>query len=89
MFRTVFSSIITSSRLHMQEQTYVKQILLPATGGTGSHLQQVAETDSSSWLYYRNTLKNIVRFNLIRSVLDDKRLIYTNLTICVMCLSTN
>jgi len=30
MFRTVFSSIIRSSRLYIQQQVYVKQILLTA-----------------------------------------------------------
>jgi hypothetical protein len=29
MFRTVFSSIIRSSRLYIQQQVYVKRILLP------------------------------------------------------------
>ena len=28
MFRTVFPSIITSSRLYVQQQTYAKQVLL-------------------------------------------------------------
>jgi len=30
MFRTVFPSIIRSSKLHIQPQAYVKQLLLPA-----------------------------------------------------------
>jgi len=30
MFRTVFPSIIRSSRLHIQQQAYVKQLLLAA-----------------------------------------------------------
>ena len=30
MFRTVFASIISSSRLYMQQQAFVKQKLLPA-----------------------------------------------------------
>jgi len=30
MFRTVFPSIIRSSRLYTQQQVYVKQVLLPA-----------------------------------------------------------
>jgi len=30
MFRTVFPSIISSSRLYIQQQAYVKQILLSA-----------------------------------------------------------
>jgi hypothetical protein len=30
MFRTVFPSIIRSSRLNIQQQVYVKQLLLPA-----------------------------------------------------------
>jgi hypothetical protein len=33
MFRTVFPYIIRSSRLHIQQQVYVKQILLPAASG--------------------------------------------------------
>jgi hypothetical protein len=30
MFRAVFTTIIRSSRLYIQQQAYVKQILLPA-----------------------------------------------------------
>jgi hypothetical protein len=30
MFRTAFPSIIRSARLYIQQQVYVKQILLPA-----------------------------------------------------------
>jgi len=30
MFRTVFPSVIRSSRLYIKQQVYVKQILLPA-----------------------------------------------------------
>jgi hypothetical protein len=33
MFRAVFPSIIRSSRLFIQQQAYVKQILLPAASG--------------------------------------------------------
>jgi hypothetical protein len=33
MFRTVFPSIIRSSELYVQQQAYVKQILLPAASG--------------------------------------------------------
>jgi hypothetical protein len=33
MFRTVSPSIIGSSRLHIQQQAYVKQLLLPAASG--------------------------------------------------------
>ena len=33
MFRTVIPSIIRSSRLHIQQQAYVKQLLLPAASG--------------------------------------------------------
>jgi hypothetical protein len=33
MFRTVFPSIIRSSELHIQQQAYVKQVLLPAVRG--------------------------------------------------------
>jgi len=42
MFRTVFPSIITSSRLHIQQQAYVKQQLLPAASGDEMELQQTA-----------------------------------------------
>jgi hypothetical protein len=38
MFRTVFSSIIRSSRLHIQQQAYVKQLLLPAVIGNEMEL---------------------------------------------------
>jgi len=37
MLRTVFSSIIRSSRLHIQQQAYVKQLLL---AGRPDHDQQ-------------------------------------------------
>jgi hypothetical protein len=33
MFQTVFPSIIRSSRLHIQQQAYVKVLLLPAASG--------------------------------------------------------
>jgi hypothetical protein len=33
MFRAVVPSIIRSSRLHIQQQAYVKQLLLPAASG--------------------------------------------------------
>ena len=33
MFRTAFPSVIRSSRLHIQQQAYVKQLLLPAASG--------------------------------------------------------
>jgi hypothetical protein len=33
MFRTVFPFIIRSSKLHIQQQAYVKQLLLPAASG--------------------------------------------------------
>jgi hypothetical protein len=36
MFRTVFPSIIRSLRLYIQQQAYVKQILLPAASGNAS-----------------------------------------------------
>ena len=35
MFRTVFPSIIRSSKLHIQEQANVKQLLLPAAIAAG------------------------------------------------------
>jgi hypothetical protein len=38
MFRTVFPSIIRSSRLHIQQQAYVKQLLLPAASGNRSSI---------------------------------------------------
>jgi hypothetical protein len=43
MFWTVFPSIIRSSRLYIQQQVYVKQILLPAA--------QVAVSVASSSTY--------------------------------------
>ena len=33
MFRTVFPSIIRSSKLHIRQQAYVKQLLLSAASG--------------------------------------------------------
>ena len=33
MFRTVFPFIIRSSKLHIRQQAYVKQLLLPAASG--------------------------------------------------------
>jgi hypothetical protein len=38
MFRAVFPSTIRSSRLHIQQQAYVKQMLLPAASGNGMEL---------------------------------------------------
>jgi len=72
MFRTVFPSIIRSSRLHIQQQAYVKQLLLPAAsslellmmdGKTVWNMQCVlrekiiGETGASCWFYYRNILR--------------------------------
>jgi hypothetical protein len=34
MFRAVFPSIIRSSRLYIQQQAYVKQLLLPAASSS-------------------------------------------------------
>ena len=48
MFRAVFPSIMRSSRLHIQQQAYVKQLLLPAAS--------VPTLAASGWLYYRNIL---------------------------------
>ena len=39
MFRTVFPSIIRSSRLYVQQQAYVKQILLLLANGNEMELQ--------------------------------------------------
>ena len=39
VFRTVFPSIIRSSKLHIQQQAYVKQLLLPAASGDETELQ--------------------------------------------------
>jgi hypothetical protein len=39
MFRTVSPSIIRSSGLHIQQQTYVKQILLPTASGNEMELE--------------------------------------------------
>jgi len=33
MFRTVFPSIVSSSKLHIRQQAYVKQLLLPTASG--------------------------------------------------------
>jgi len=41
MFRTAFPSIIRSSRLHIQQEAYVKQLLLPAASGDEMELQFV------------------------------------------------
>jgi len=38
MFRTVFPSIIRSAKLRIQQQVYVKQLLLPAAAGSSSYL---------------------------------------------------
>jgi hypothetical protein len=38
MFRTVFPPIIRSSSLHIQQQTYVKRMLLPAASGNEMEL---------------------------------------------------
>ena len=42
MFRTVFPSIIRSSRLHIRQKVYVKQLLLPAASGDEMELQKDA-----------------------------------------------
>jgi len=34
MFQTVFPSVIMSSKLHMRQQAYVKQLLLPAASSS-------------------------------------------------------
>jgi hypothetical protein len=43
MFRTVFPSIIRSTRLYIQQQVYVKQILLPAAQVL------LLATDTATW----------------------------------------
>ena len=39
MFRTVFLSTIRSSRLYIQQQVYIIEILLPAASGKGISFQ--------------------------------------------------
>jgi hypothetical protein len=52
MFRTVFPSIIRSSRLYIQQQAYVKQILLLAASGDEMELQFHLVTAGSICLTY-------------------------------------
>jgi hypothetical protein len=46
MFRTVFPSIVRSSRLYIQQQAYVKQILLPAASENEMEHQRTLELQS-------------------------------------------
>jgi hypothetical protein len=46
MFRTVFPSIIRSSKLHIWQQAYVKQLLPPAA--IGDEMEHLVP-DSSRW----------------------------------------
>jgi len=39
MFRTVFPSIIRSSKLHIRQQACIKELLLPAASGDEMELQ--------------------------------------------------
>jgi len=52
MFRTVFPSIIRSSRLHIQQQAYVKQLLIPAASGDEMEMEFHLVPASSSCLTY-------------------------------------
>jgi hypothetical protein len=52
MFRTVFPSIIWSSGLYIQQQIYVKQVLLPAASGKEMELQ-FHLVPISCWLYLK------------------------------------
>jgi len=67
MFRTVFPSIISSSRLYIQQQTFVKDILLwqswtaddrrkdrPKHEKCHSKMKWIWHIGASSWFYYRN-----------------------------------
>jgi len=49
MFRKVFSSIIRSSKLCMQQQVYVKQLLLPAASSSCLTYTVAVYTVLSSW----------------------------------------
>jgi len=53
MFRTVFPSIIRSSKLRIQGQVYVKQLLLPVAAGSSSCLTYTVAVYAvlSSWLW--------------------------------------
>jgi len=39
MFRTIFPSVVRSSKLHTQQQAYVTHLLLPAASGDEMELQ--------------------------------------------------
>jgi len=74
MFRTVFPSIIRSSTLYIQQQAFVRQILLSA----GRKTKRPSETcrvsfqnkiiryiGASSWFYYRNSFFLIMSLETI------------------------
>ena len=44
MFRTVFPSITRSSKVHIRQQAYVKELLLPAASGDEMELSRVPST---------------------------------------------
>ena len=52
MFRTVFPSIIRSSRLHIQQQAYVKQLLLAGLRLNCCSISSQLPAGSSSCLTY-------------------------------------
>jgi len=70
MFRTVFPSIIRSSRLYIQQQAYVKQLLL----ASGNEMDLVPASEQTQYLFdkclllyyslellmmHRNTVRNM------------------------------
>jgi hypothetical protein len=60
MFRTVFPSIIRSSRLHIQQQVYVKQLLLLCAVAVFSVL--------SSWWWRKDRPKHVQCFTRINNL---------------------
>jgi hypothetical protein len=60
MFWTVFPSIIRSSRLHIQQQAYVKQILLPAASGDETELLLSASGDEMELSSILSPLSQII-----------------------------
>jgi len=77
MFRTVFPSIISSSRLYIQQQAFVKQILLYVQSWTAddgrkdrlkhvdchSKIKLIWYIGASGWFYYRNDLNMLMKNN--------------------------
>jgi len=73
MFQTVFLSITRSSKLHIQPQVFVRQILLPAARRKNriKHAQFLTEINklwnvASYWLYSENTMRSIKSFNILQ-----------------------